>query len=71
MGKKEENYFGLKLREVRREKKMKQRDLSEASGIHPAMISHLEKGRRLPTYDTIQTLATALKINAGIFFQEA
>ncbi len=52
--------FGLKVRQLRLEKEMSFGDLSELSGMSVSYLNEIEKGKKYPKEDKIQTLATAL-----------
>jgi transcriptional regulator with XRE-family HTH domain len=54
------NKFGTHLRELREAKGINQRELANLAGLPPAIISHLEQGRREPR------LVHATKL-AGVF----
>lgn len=51
--------FLLKTRQAR---KLKQRDLSEMTGISQTKISQYERGKQIPDMKTIKKLLIALKI---------
>lgn len=56
------NYFdtGKALRLAIAEKNIKQKELSEKSGIAPQTISHITKGKSNPSILTMNELALAL-----------
>lgn len=60
--------FGIMLKELRKRRKMSQRELSAASGVEHPQISLMEKGARNPTYTTILSLAEALGVHPGDLF---
>ena len=53
---------GQRLRQLRREQALSQRDLSEITGIAHDSISHLETGKREAQPRTIRKLADALGV---------
>jgi transcriptional regulator with XRE-family HTH domain len=53
--------FGQRLRDLRQEKSVSQRDLAGGS-VTPSYISLLESGRRIPTLDVVVHLAEALGV---------
>lgn len=53
--------MGYKIKEVRKEKHMTQRELAEKTGISRAIISVLESGRI-----TVNTMKTLLKISEAL-----
>ncbi len=54
--------FGLKLRQLRQEKKLSVSELAQRSGMAVSYISEIEKGRKYPKADKISGLATALDV---------
>lgn len=60
--------LGKKLREIRLNKGLSGRELSQRSGVARSLISQLETGKRLSTgIDTIRRLAQALEISPSVF----
>jgi len=49
------------IKRIRKEKKMTQSELSEASGVTQATLSRLESGIAWPDYKTIVSICDALK----------
>jgi len=56
------------LLDVRKEKNLTQKQLSELTGINQADISKIEKGIANPSLKTIQRLAYGLNMNVKIEF---
>lgn len=56
------NYIGNRLRELRKEKKLTQRDLAFACGKDPQSIERVENGKSNPTIFYLYELSTALNI---------
>lgn len=54
------NEFGLNLRDARQKAGLSQGDLAKQTGLVPAEISHLECGRRDPSWKTFCLLVRAL-----------
>lgn len=54
--------FGLKLKQLRQEKGMSLQDLSTKSGISNSYINEIEKGKKYPKTDKINSLASALGV---------
>lgn len=52
--------IGLRIVEIRKQKKISQGELAKRSGLSQAGISYIEKGLRSPSADTIELLAAAL-----------
>lgn len=59
--------FGARLRKIREERFLSQRQLAEGVGIETVQISRYERGIALPGADTLLDLATFLRIGAGEF----
>lgn len=61
-----------KLKEMREEKNLTQKELSEKSGVARSLICQIETGRRtVTTTDTIKKLAMALSCKVtDIFFTD-
>lgn len=54
--------FGIRLKNIRKEKKISLRELAAASGLEHAQISRMEKGVVNPTLTSIAELAEALGV---------
>lgn len=57
--------IGDRVKNARKKTGLTQRALADAVGYGQAMISHVESGRKKPTYDQLQRIAVALKVSAG------
>lgn len=53
-------HIGIRIRKHRSERKITQRDLCETVGISENFLSQIENGRRLPSFETLSRIATAL-----------
>ncbi len=62
--------FGLRLMQLRKERKMSQETLSELSGLNRPYISGIEQGKRNVSLEVIESLAKALEIQIKDFFEE-
>jgi transcriptional regulator with XRE-family HTH domain len=62
--------LGEKLRQIRNERNISQRDLARLAGLSPNSISLIERDETSPSVATLQSLATALNIRMGYFFEE-
>lgn len=51
----------LLLRKLRRDREMTQRELGKLVGLHPAMISLIEKGERDPSLNKARGIAAVFK----------
>ncbi|MEW6402966.1 MAG: XRE family transcriptional regulator [Chloroflexota bacterium] len=67
-----ENRFSLgeKLRQIRSERNISQRDLAHMAGLSPNSISLIERDETSPSVATLQSLAAALNIRMSYFFEE-
>lgn len=54
--------FGDRLREIRLAAGISQIELSRRCGLHYVFVNQLENGKRNPSWETVQTLASALKV---------
>lgn len=55
--------MGYKIRELRKERKMSQQELSEKSGVSRTIISFLETGKMVESkMGTLQKIADALEV---------
>lgn len=61
--------FGRALRNIRKEKKLTQDELSLYSRVDRSYISELENGEKAPTLLTITALARALHIKASVLIE--
>lgn len=62
--------IGDKLRELRLKKKIGLIELGEHSGLSPAMISKIERGKLYPTLPTLLRLALVFSVGLDYFFTE-
>lgn len=56
--------IGRNIRKYRMEKKMRQEDLAEKTGLSANYIGMLERGEKLPSLDTFISILNALGITA-------
>ncbi|MDL1163817.1 helix-turn-helix transcriptional regulator [Yersinia pestis] len=61
--------FGRALRNIRKEKKLTQDELSLYSRVDRSYISELENGEKAPTLLTITALARALHVKASFLIE--
>ena len=57
--------MGTKLKELREQAILSQRDLAEKAGVSYATICRLETGKQKPNFKTIRKLAEALDVHPG------
>jgi transcriptional regulator with XRE-family HTH domain len=62
--------LGVKLRELRKERNLSQRDLASQAGISPNAISLIERNEISPSVATLQRLAAALSVKMSYFFED-
>lgn len=56
--------FGVKLRELRKQNHLTQKQLAELIGVQNSIISFYEVGERIPSPDVIVKLAMVLHVSA-------
>jgi transcriptional regulator with XRE-family HTH domain len=61
--------FGMRLRQIRKEKKMSQLDLELDSGVYISEISKIENGMQNIEFLTLSKLALALKVEMQELFR--
>ena len=54
--------FGSRVRKVRTARKLTKEALAEAAGLHPSLVSNIERGNRVPTVATLLRLAEGLSV---------
>lgn len=57
------------MRLLRRFRDMSQADLAEAAEVTPGYIGAIEMGRKLPSFDVLQRIASALDVRVYRLFQ--
>lgn len=62
--------LGNKLRQLRSERNVSQRDLARIAGLSPNSISLIERDETSPSVSTLQSLATALHVRMSYFFED-
>ena len=62
--------LGEKLRQLRNERNISQRELAQLAGLSPNSISLIERDETSPSVATLRSLATALNIRMSYFFEE-
>ena len=61
-------FLNEKLVDLRWEKRLKQKDLAALIGIDPAVLSHWESGKRIPSATNLMLLSAALGVEPCYFF---
>ena len=62
-----DNYFGKKLKELRLEKGLSQRELGKIFNVCNQTISFWETGSREPDFDTLKNLAAFFDVTINDF----
>jgi transcriptional regulator with XRE-family HTH domain len=62
--------FAGRLKELREQNGLSQKQLADKAGIGQRTISHLEQGVNKPSWETVQALCQALAISCEAFNQE-
>jgi transcriptional regulator with XRE-family HTH domain len=60
---------GLKIRELREQRNLSLRALAEMCNVSPNTVSLIERGLSSPSVDTLQRLASGLKVPIVAFFE--
>lgn len=61
--------LGARLRDLRKERALSQRELAEMAGLSPNAISLIERDDQSPSVVTLQRLARALNVKMSYFFE--
>ena len=62
--------LGERLRNLRTERRLSQRDLAKLAGISTNSVSLIERNEISPSVSTLQSLAGALKVKVSYFFDD-
>jgi len=60
--------FGRRLRQLRRRQDLTQEQLAEAASISVEFLSNIERGVNAPSFDTLERLATILRVEVVELF---
>ena len=63
--------IGDRIKELRREKGLTQRELADAMGVTASMIGQYETGIRIPKYETLERIAKALSVTIEALMVES
>ncbi|MDK0862438.1 helix-turn-helix domain-containing protein [Clostridium perfringens] len=63
-------FIGYRLQKLRKKRKLTQKALAEMTGISRSYLSDIEHNRYNPSFDTIEALANALKLDLKSFFDD-
>ena len=62
------NFFGKRIKELRKKQKLTQERLAEILDVDSKTISRLEKGYYFTTYENLEKLSKALGVEIKDFF---
>jgi transcriptional regulator with XRE-family HTH domain len=62
--------FALRLRQLREGRGLSQEALATAAGLHRTHVSLIERGRRVVRLETVERLATALRVDVAELFRD-
>jgi transcriptional regulator with XRE-family HTH domain len=63
--------LGQRIKALRGERQLQQRQLAEKAGLTPSMLSQIESGRLTPSLHTLGKLAAAFGVPIGSLFEAA
>lgn len=63
--------IGVRLREIREDKKLSQGDIERLSGLKRCYVSRVENGHTVPAVETLEKMARALGVPIYRLFYEA
>ncbi|MGU8816845.1 helix-turn-helix domain-containing protein [Clostridium perfringens] len=63
-------FIDYRLQKLRKKRKLTQKALAEMTGISRSYLSDIEHNRYNPSFDTIEALATSLKLDLKSFFDD-
>lgn len=61
--------FGHRLKQLRRQQDLTQEQLAEATHLSVEFISNMERGVNAPSFETLEKLATILKVPVKTLFE--
>src|SRR5688500_3467297 len=62
--------FGVRLKAVREESGLTQKQIGDSAGVHPNTIAKLERGEQEPAWPIVLALAEALGVEVTAFVPE-
>lgn len=62
--------IGVILKNIRKERKLTLKNLSEITGVSISFLSQVERGKSSVTLESLKKIADALNVNPGVFFNE-
>lgn len=61
--------LGKKIKEIRKVKKFTQAELAWKIGVSPNFIGLIERGKKMPSLDTLIKISNTLEVSPSIFFE--
>jgi transcriptional regulator with XRE-family HTH domain len=61
--------LGVRLKSLRTERGLRQKELAEKAGLTPSLVSQIESGKLTPSLHTLGRLAGALAVPIGTLFE--
>ncbi len=62
--------LGTRIREIRKERGISQEIIASRAGISTSFLSHIERGTKKSSLDTVERLAKALGLPVGDLFEK-
>jgi transcriptional regulator with XRE-family HTH domain len=62
--------IGSRLKNLRKDSRLTQKKLAEATGLSSGLLSRIENGLTMPSIPTLQIISNVLKTEIGYFFQD-
>ena len=62
---------GVNIQRLRRDLDLSQEELGARADVHQTYLSQVEGGKRNPSVDVLERIATALKVDIVEFFRKA
>jgi transcriptional regulator with XRE-family HTH domain len=62
--------IGERVRLLRKQKGLTQAQLADASGLSRTGLGDIERGKRVPMYDTLAKLSKGLGVSVALLFDE-
>lgn len=62
--------IGKKIRVARKDKKLRQEDLAERTGLSPNYIGMVERGEKVPSLESFVNIANALDTSADVLLAD-
>ena len=63
--------LGRALKQLRKARRLTQKEVAVAAGLEPAWLSHIESGRNNPAWGTVRRIASAIGVTMAELAQLA